>query len=383
MSEPDGISPSASSPTNQRWRDHRRLFSKHFHPDVLHRYWPAQRASTLQLLQRLLGNPENMSRHVRYMRGATINGITYGLQVAESNDRYIGAFESGNKSLELLIAVTFVLDFLPALGRLPAWHPGAGFLRYLEHALQGTWHLRNVPWSAAREAVSAGRGRGCIAQAIIEQSNRPGHSTAMHEEEQMARDVAGAVYIGAMDTSYSAICNFFVAMSLFPDVQRHSQAELDAVVVSGRLPELTDRDALPYTNTIVKEILRWNTIGPLGIAHSSTSDDEYRGYFIPAKSTVMVNIWSILHDPNVFPEPEKFNPERFLKDGQLDTSAIRDPADLVFGFGRRFVFDPHILLIPLFMIIASVLRAFTIRPPLDKNGQSIRIQPRATSTLVS
>ncbi|TBU59057.1 cytochrome P450 [Dichomitus squalens] len=351
MSEPDGISPSASSPTNQRWRDHRRLFSKHFHPDVLHRYWPTQRASTLQLLQRLLSNPENLSRHVRYMRGATINGITYGLQVAESNDRYIGAFESGNKSLELLIAGTFVLDFLPALGRLPAWHPGAGFLRYLEHALQGTWHLRNVPWSAAREAVSAGRGRGCIAQAIIEQFNRPGHSTAMHEEEQMARDVAGA--------SYSAICNFFVAMSLFPDVQRHSQAELDAVVGSGRLPELTDRDALPYTNAIVQEILRWNTIGPLGIAHSSTSDDEYRGYLYMSSRW---NPRSILHDPNV---------------------ANRDPADLVFGFGRRFVFDPHILLIPLFMIIASVLRAFTIRPPLDKNGQSIRIQPRATSTLVS
>ncbi|TBU45510.1 cytochrome P450 [Dichomitus squalens] len=378
MSEPDGISPSASSPTNQRWRDHRRLSSKHFHPDVLHRYWPTQSASTLQLIQKLLSNPENLSRHVRYMRGATINGIAYGLQVAESNDGYIGAFESGNKSLELLIAGTFVLDFLPALGRLPAWHPGAGFLRYLEHARQGTWHLRNVPWSAAQEAA---------------QFNRPGHSTAMHEEEQMARDVAGAVYIGILGylysnctevpdawLSYSAICNFFVAMSLFPDVQRHSQAELDAVVGSGRLPELTDRDTLPYTNAIVQEILRWNTIGPLGIAHSSTSDDEYRGYLYMSSRW---NPRSILHDPNVFPEPEKFNPERFLEDGKLDTSANRDPADLVFGFGRRFVFDPHISLIPLFMIIASVLRAFTIRPPLDKNGQSIRIQPRATSTLVS
>ena len=82
-------------------------------------------------------------------------------------------------------------------------------------------------------------------------------------------------------------------MTLFPDVQSRAQAELDAVVGSGRLPDLTDREALPYTNAIAKEILRWNTIGPLGIAHSNTSDDEYRGYFIPARSTVMVNVWYV------------------------------------------------------------------------------------------
>ena len=43
---------------------------------------------------------------------------------------------------------------------------------------------------------------------------------------------------------------------------------------------------------------------------------------------------SLLHDPERYPNPEEFVPERFIKDGRLDTSA-GDPAALAFGYGRR------------------------------------------------
>ena len=90
---------------------------------------------------------------------------------------------------------------------------------------------------------------------------------------------------------HSTLCNFFVAMTLFPEVQRKAQVELDTIVGPSRLPDFTDRDKLPYINAIVKEILRWNNVGPLGIAHSNTSDAEYEGYFIPANSAILVNVW--------------------------------------------------------------------------------------------
>lgn len=84
---------------------------------------------------------------------------------------------------------------------------------------------------------------------------------------------------------------FFLAMSLYPDVQRKAQSEIMEVVGRDRLPEITDRDALVYVNALVKECLRWMPIAPLGVAHSTTEDDEFRGYFIPSGTVAMPNVW--------------------------------------------------------------------------------------------
>lgn len=45
---------------------------------------------------------------------------------------------------------------------------------------------------------------------------------------------------------------------------------------------------------------------------------------------------AIMHDPKRYPEPDRFEPERFLKDGKLEVNGI-DPSGVIFGFGRRYV----------------------------------------------
>ena len=84
-----------------------------------------------------------------------------------------------------------------------------------------------------------------------------------------------------------------LALSLYPKVQKKAQAELDAVVGPNRLPDFGDRDSLVYINAIVKEALRWFTIVPLGMPHRTLEDDEFRGYFIPAGTTVYGNVWCV------------------------------------------------------------------------------------------
>ena len=53
-------------------------------------------------------------------------------------------------------------------------------------------------------------------------------------------------------------------MALYPDVLKKAQAELDAVVGPDRLPEFEDRASMPYINAVIKELLRWNLVTPLG-----------------------------------------------------------------------------------------------------------------------
>ena len=53
-------------------------------------------------------------------------------------------------------------------------------------------------------------------------------------------------------------------MALYPEVLKKAQAELDAVVGPDRLPEFEDRASMPYINAVIKELLRWNLVTPLG-----------------------------------------------------------------------------------------------------------------------
>ena len=80
-------------------------------------------------------------------------------------------------------------------------------------------------------------------------------------------------------------------MALYPDVQSKAQAELDTVVGTGRLPEFEDRQSLPYTSALVKELLRWHVVGPIGLPHRVVADDKYNGYLIPAGTIVYPNLW--------------------------------------------------------------------------------------------
>lgn len=66
-----------------------------------------------------------------------------------------------------------------------------------------------------------------------------------------------------------------------PDVQKKAQQEIDRVVGRNRLPTYNDWEFLPYTEAIMREVLRWRPVLPLGVPHRVTVDDIYKGYFIP------------------------------------------------------------------------------------------------------
>jgi cytochrome P450 len=82
-------------------------------------------------------------------------------------------------------------------------------------------------------------------------------------------------------------------MALYPDVQRRGQEEVDRVIGSKRLPKVSDRTSLPYVEHIMREVLRWRPVAPLGLPHVLTCDDNYDGYHIPTGAIVIPNIWSV------------------------------------------------------------------------------------------
>jgi cytochrome P450 len=91
--------------------------------------------------------------------------------------------------------------------------------------------------------------------------------------------------------------SFLLAMTMYPEIQKKCQAELDEVVGNDRLPTFADRDSLPYLATMIREVIRWGPTTPLGAPHCVEQDDVHNGYFIPKGSIIMPNIWYALFPP--------------------------------------------------------------------------------------
>lgn len=156
-------------------------------------------------------------------------------------------------------------------------------------------------------------------------------------------------------------------MTKFPHMQSRAHAELDAIIGTGTLPTLANQHSLPYLAAIIKECLRWGLLAPFAVPHMLTRDDEYEGMFLPGGSLIIPNSWAIANDEVAYPEPAKFDPERYLRDGKLDEDVLA-PEVFAFGYGRRICPGRTMASGSAWLAVASLLAAFNIEKAVDENG---------------
>ncbi|KAL0428696.1 UNVERIFIED_CONTAM: cytochrome [Sesamum radiatum] len=125
---------------------------------------------------------------------------------------------------------------------------------------------------------------------------------------------------------------------LHPDVQSKVHNELDKVVGRSRAVTETDLTELVYLTAVVKEVLRLHPPGPLlSWSRLSIRDSVVDGYEVPAGTTAMVNMWAIMRDPQIWDDPLRFIPDRFLgQSPNMEFSVLGSDLTIApFGSGRR------------------------------------------------
>ncbi|KAG1872456.1 cytochrome P450 [Suillus subalutaceus] len=152
-----------------------------------------------------------------------------------------------------------------------------------------------------------------------------------------------------------------MAAPCFPEEQAKVQAELDAVIGRHRALTFADQESLPRLQAFISEALRWRPPFPNGsLAHGTTHDVIWINHCIPAGTTLFGNHWSISRDPDVYPEPDVFKPQRWID----DQGHLRNDLKLfVFGFGRRVC--PAQQLANSFVFIDSLLVIWAFQLTLD------------------
>lgn len=189
-----------------------------------------------------------------------------------------------------------------------------------------------------------------------------------------------------MDTSSTAIEWALSDMFKHPQVLKKVQEELERVVGLERLVEESDLANLDYFDMVVKESMRLHPVAPLLIPHEAMEDCMVNGFHIPKKSRVIINVWAIGRDPEAWPNPQEFNPERFVGTN-IDVRG-RDFQLLPFGSGRRGCPGLQLGLTVVRLVLAQLVHCFDWELPdgmdpsnLDMSEKFSLVVPRANHLL--
>ncbi|KAH9487035.1 Cytochrome P450 monooxygenase [Psilocybe cubensis] len=322
------------------------------------------------LLEQLLQKPEEFSAHIRQYAGSIVLRVAYGYEVKAENDFYIALVKKAMPPLlQVVHAGKFLVEFIPALKHIPSWFPGATFKKNATIWAKDTRALRDAPFEKVKKAIEEGTAEQSYVSDNLEKLKINGVVDA--SEEEIVKNCAGIMYLAGSDTTASVLHSFLLAMVHHPEIQRRAQEEIDSVIGDSRLPDFNDRESLPYVEAILLETLRWAPVTPLSLPHRVIEEDEYEGYHIPAGAVVTPNVWAIMHSEDIYPEPFKFNPDRYYKGSNKEPLQVDPIAAGAFGFGRRICPGRYLALNSAWIGVCSILSAFNISKAIDNTGKVI------------
>jgi len=221
--------------------------------------------------------------------------------------------------------------------------------------------------------------------AWLNQSEKPDPNNYLSKEQMPA--VLLDFFVAGSDTTTNSLSWALLYLAKHPDIQKKVQQEIDDVIGRERTPAMTDQKAMPYAEANIMEAQRLASIVPLSVFRCAREDTSLAGYSIPNKTIIVPNLWAIHHDPEIFPEPFRFNPDRFIAaDGSL-----KRPDELIpFGLGKRQCLGESLARMELFLYFTNMLQHFTFKPAegaeitleyeysiiLEPNEQKLRAIPR-------
>jgi cytochrome P450 len=131
-------------------------------------------------------------------------------------------------------------------------------------------------------------------------------------DDRSLRDQVLTVFFAGHETSATSLSWIHYLLDQHPDVRVKLRAEVDRVL-GARVPTNADIDALTYTEQVINETLR--LYSPIhSLSRVALADDVLGGYHIPAGATIYVSLYATHRLPALWPDPHRFDPDRFTKD---------------------------------------------------------------------
>jgi cytochrome P450 len=268
----------------------------------------------------------------------------------ESHASDVGAALTGTMKL---LSTMMMLPFAAALEKLP---------------LPAIRKIDKIVYQLINERrASAEKHDDLLSMLVLAQDEENSHARMT---DQQVRDEAMTIFLAGTVTTSNALSWTWYLLSEHPEVEDRLHRELDAVL-GGRLPTDTDVPALPYTEKVISESLRlypptWMT------ARRALDNYELRGYVAPARSIVMMSQYVMHHDARYFPDPLRFDPERWTPEFR---ASLPKYAYFPFGSGSRRCIGEGFAWMEATLFLATLAQQWKVRLV---PGHAVVMQPLVT-----
>lgn len=229
---------------------------------------------------------------------------------------------------------------------IPEWIPTRDHRR----KRQAVEVLNDVIRRIIHERRASGQDTGDLLSMLLKAVDEEGDGTGMTDEQ--ARDEAITLFNAGHDTTSAGLVWIWYVLAKNPEVEQKLREEADSVL-AGRPATYADMPSLTYTTMVVKESLRMFPPTWALIPRQALEDVPIGEYVIPKGSWCHIYPWVLHHDPRFFPNPDRFDPERFAA-GRVES--IPQHAYIPFGAG------PHVCIGNTFAMMEMVLSVATVVP---------------------
>lgn len=253
---------------------------------------------------------------------------------------------------------------LSALLRLFPWIPTPSNKKFL----RANSRLNEIVYGLIEEHRVPGANREDIVGRLLA-AKEASSQTSMSTEQ--IRDEVVTLMLAGHETSATSLTWTFYLLSKHPEIEQRLHEELKHKL-NGAPANSSDLAELPYLKQVVQESLR--LYPPVwGIARRSADEVSLGGYRIPKNSYIAITPYVLHRNPEHWPEPEKFDPERFTT-GQIKSR--HSYSYLPFAAGPRACIGAGMAMLEIQLILAQLIQLFKIIP-INEHP----VEPEATVTL--
>ncbi len=341
------------------WRRQRRLAQPAFHRQklaILAETMIDQADSWANRLEKLdHSNPINMSTAVMDVTLRIVTRTLFGAGLNEQLDDLSTALSNLNR-----IANNAVINPV----RFPKWMPTPNNRTYN----RATKQVNDLIYSIIKERRASDESRDDLLDMLLRAVD---DETGDGMSDNQLRDEMLTLFTAGHETTATSLAWTLHLLTQHPDVVTRIKDELNSVLGSRSQFMADDLRALPYLAQVINESLR--LYPPAWVmSRLSLGPDRLADFTIDAQQGVLLSPYVLHHDPENWPNPERFDPDRFAPE-QVKT---RHPyAFLPFGGGPRLCIGNQFALMELQALLATLLHRFDIRAV---SGTSISAQPLIT-----